>query len=128
MNYRDMLHLPRPPSAHPKMKRQDRAKIFAPFAALSGYDAAVHARDRVLVPRTILTDYALECLDRTMRQLRRGDRVTVTYFVPADPCQPDALGEYVTVTAPVVRLDVYDRTLHLDGHFIPFDDIFEIFI
>ena len=51
MNYRDMLHLPRPSSAHPKMKRQDRAKIFSPFAALAGYDEAVHARDRVLVPR-----------------------------------------------------------------------------
>lgn len=126
MNYRDMLHLNRPPSAHPKMKRQDRAKIFSPFAALTGYDAAVHARDRVLVPRTVLTDYGLECLEQTLRQFHRGDTASVTYFAPLDPAQPESLGEYVTVTDAMVRLDLCGRMLHLTGHTIPLDDILDL--
>ncbi len=74
--YDDMIHLSRPISCHPKMPRQDRAKLFAPFAALSGHGAAIHAQDRVLVPQIMMTDYAQECLDRKLRMLRKGDVVT----------------------------------------------------
>lgn len=44
--YDDIIHLSRPESAHPKMRRQDRAKLFAPFAALSGHEEAVRAREQ----------------------------------------------------------------------------------
>ena len=44
----DIIHQPRPESSHPRMRREDRAKLFAPFAALSGHDQAVHDREKVL--------------------------------------------------------------------------------
>ena len=44
----DIIHQPRPESSHPRMRREDQAKLFAPFAALSGHDQAVHDREKVL--------------------------------------------------------------------------------
>lgn len=40
-NYEDLIYQKRPASSHPRMDRKDRAKIFAPFAALRGYGAAI---------------------------------------------------------------------------------------
>lgn len=31
--YADIIHQPRPESSHPRMRREERAKLFAPFAA-----------------------------------------------------------------------------------------------
>ena len=40
--YESIIDLPHPTSRkHPRMKNSDRAAQFAPFAALTGYDAAV---------------------------------------------------------------------------------------
>lgn len=102
--YDDMIHLSRPESSHPKMPRQDRAKLFAPFAALSGHDAAVHARDRVLVPQITLTDYTQECLDQTLRMLQKGDIVTITFFLPVQRNLDETLGEYRTVADSAMSL------------------------
>ena len=37
-DYSDIIHLPRPASKHPKMPLAQRAKQFAPFAALGSLD------------------------------------------------------------------------------------------
>lgn len=44
--YEDIIHLEYPLATsdrvkHPRMSLQDRAKIFAPFAALRGYEQAI---------------------------------------------------------------------------------------
>jgi len=42
MNYEDIIHLPHHVSKrHPQMSMQNRAAQFAPFAALTGYEAAI---------------------------------------------------------------------------------------
>ena len=41
-NYDDIINLPHPVSKkHPQMSMMQRAAQFAPFAALTGYDAAI---------------------------------------------------------------------------------------
>ena len=46
--YEDILHLPHPVSkTHPQMPLMNRAAQFAPFAALTGYDAAVEETARL---------------------------------------------------------------------------------
>ena len=41
-NYDDIINLPHyEPKHHPRMSMWNRAAQFAPFAALSGYDAAI---------------------------------------------------------------------------------------
>lgn len=47
--YEDIIGLPYPPkdrdmAKHPPMSAADRAKIFAPFAALKGYEEAIAAK------------------------------------------------------------------------------------
>ena len=125
-NYEDIRHFSRPKSNHPPMNRQDRAKIFAPFAALSGYGEAVHARDKVLVPPVVQTEHTQEQIDRVLQMLRKGERVTVIYFVPWKQTPEETLGEYVTVTDTVETLDVYNCTLRLKEISIPFENIVEI--
>lgn len=124
--YDDIIHLSRPDSSHPKMRREDRAKIFAPFAALSGHSEAVHAREAVLVPQVAMTEHTRDILDRKLRQIHKGDMITVVYFVPQKRQFDELYGEYLTVTATVVRVDPIERVLHLQGREVLFDDLLDI--
>ena len=46
--YEDLIHLPHHVSAtRPQMPMSDRAAQFSPFAALSGYDAAIREAGRL---------------------------------------------------------------------------------
>ncbi|MDD3403777.1 MAG: hypothetical protein PHQ72_10540 [Hespellia sp.] len=50
--YSDIIHMKYPLSSadrikHPRMSNSDRAKIFAPFAALKGYEEAIEAKQKL---------------------------------------------------------------------------------
>ena len=124
--YADIIHQPRPESSHPRMRREERAKLFAPFAALSGHDQAVHDREKVLVLRVLMTDYALEELDRKLQALQKGDAVTVTWFLPLQRAENEVLGQYFTAADTFERLDPYERLLYLKGQVIPMDDLADL--
>ena len=50
--YADIISLPRhepDPVKHPRMRRQDRAAQFSPFAALSGFDEVISDRNEQLL-------------------------------------------------------------------------------
>ncbi len=50
--YDEIMKLPHHVSkTRPQMSMKDRAAQFAPFAALTGYDAAIRETDRVLAER-----------------------------------------------------------------------------
>lgn len=97
---------------HPKMDVGRRAKLFAPFAALRGFDGELEAAQTVFVPRRALSAEESAVLDARLRQLHaatqnsrmvRDAPVTVraVYFVPcADPRRAacGTPGQYVTVT------------------------------
>ena len=59
--YRDMIHLSRPISKHPKMAIANRAKLFTPFSALRGFDIEILTteQDRLLVPQVSLSERRL---------------------------------------------------------------------
>ena len=126
INYADIIHLDRPASSHPKMRREDRAKLFAPFAALNGHMDAVHARERILVPKMVLTSYFQEELDSKLNALKKGDAITVTWFIPLQRTAEEALGEYITVSDSFERLDPYERLLYLKSQVIPIDDLADL--
>ena len=121
--YMDIIYETRPESSHPRMRREERAKLFAPFAALSGHAQAVHDREKVLVPRVLMTDYALEELDQRLQKLKTGDRVTVTWFVPLQRTETEVLGQYFTDADTFEKLDSYERLLYLKNQVIPIDDL-----
>ncbi len=115
-NYDDILHLPRPVSAaHPPMPQQDRAAQFAPFAALTGYDAAVqkaaHRNEQAAEAHSIPLEESLRALDK---QLRTGQRPTAV--IDCLCTDSDTGGTWLRITAVVEKLDTDARILVLtDG-------------
>lgn len=123
--YRDMIHLSRPISKHPKMAIANRAKLFTPFSALRGFDIEILTteQDRLLVPQVSLSVDQQEAIYRTLNDLRKGDWVTVTYFVPVKHIAGQLLGEYTVVSDTVKKVDDVEQLLVLDGCPIPFSTI-----
>lgn len=95
----------------------DRAKQFMPFAALKGLPEALAAREKVLVPRIMLSPEMAEELDRKMHLLSKGSMVSVVYFQQ---------GEYIRLTGLVARIDPTCRILQIVNTKISFDDILDI--
>ena len=127
--YDDIIHLPHHVSQnHPHMPMLDRAAQFAPFAALTGYEAAVGETARLTAERRELDAQEAEELNRRLSTLISllPDRpeATIEYFVPDDR---KAGGAYVTVTGRVRHISVPEKTLVLeDGTVIPIEDVVSV--
>ena len=124
--YDDIIDLPHHASAtRPRMSMIDRAAQFSPFAALTGYDAAIKETGRLTDERIELSEESRAVLDRKQQLLldNLADRpeVSVTYFVPDER---KTGGAYVTVTGRVKKVDEFERLLILtDSTKIPLDEI-----
>ena len=120
--YDDMLDLPRPamPRAKP-LTGLERAAQFSPFAALSGYEAAIREAARLTEPAVELAEDAAAALDKKLRLLARQlpcrPQVTVTWF------EPDARKEGGALRVFTGRLRRVDETAGLlifeDGQRLP---------
>lgn len=126
--YGDMIHLSRPISRHPKMSVENRAKLFAPFSALRGFDIEILTKeqDRMLVSRVTLGTDQQELIRHRLNDLRSGQRVTVTHFALARELESIPLGEYVTQTGQVRCVDDFYQVLVLDNGVVAFEDIREL--
>ena len=126
--YRDMIHLSRPISRHPKMSVENRAKLFNPFSALRGFDIEILTKeqDRLLVSRVTLGTDQQELIRRRLNDLRPGQRVTVTCFRLVKELEGISLGEYVTQTGKVRRVDAFYQVLVMDSSVVAFEDIREL--
>jgi hypothetical protein len=127
--YDDILHLPHHVSEkHPPMSRLDRAAQFSPFAALTGYEAAVEETARLTDRRIELDEGEKEAIDQRLtlvqERLPVPTEVTIIYFIPD---KKKAGGAYVSVSGTVKKIDDYVRAVVLsDGTNIPIDDILHI--
>ena len=127
--YDDIIDLPHHISAtRPRMAMIDRAAQFSPFAALTGYDAAIKETGRLTDERIELSEESRAALDRKqqflMEHISDHPEISVTYFVHDER---KSGGAYVTVTGQVKRVDEYERQLILvDGTRIPLDEILEL--
>ena len=128
-NYDDIIHLSRPDShRRAKMSNYDRAAQFSPFAALTGFDAAIAETGRLTEDRTELDEGGKQLLDEQMRAvldlLSEKPKVTVVWF-----CYDErkAGGTYVSTTGNVKKVDTYTGKLLLtSGQAIPLGEIFQI--
>lgn len=124
--YDDIINLPHHVSTtRPRMSMTDRAAQFSPFAALTGYDAAIKETGRLTDRRIELSEDSRSALDRKQQilldNLPDHPEVSVTYFVPDER---KSGGAYVTVTGKVKKIDNYQRLLILsNGTAIPLDEI-----
>ena len=124
--YDSIMNLPHHVSkTRPQMPMSDRAAQFAPFAALTGYDAAIKETGRLTDERIELDEEALTALDMKyqllMDALDDALEVTITYFQPDE--RKDG-GKYVSATGAVKKVDDFERRITMwDGTRIPTDDV-----
>lgn len=126
--YDDIIDLPHHTSkTHPQMTLYDRAAQFSPFAALSGYEAAVDETARRTELWIPLEEDKKEELNNRLQEIMQDPKkesVTITFFRPDEKKEG---GSYVTVRGTVKKIDLYARTLCLmDGTQIDLDRIVEI--
>jgi hypothetical protein len=125
-DYEDIINLPHHVSAkRPHMAAIDRAAQFSPFAALTGYDAAIKETARTTDKRIELDETSKDALRGRLQLIseRIKDRpeIAFTYF------QPDIKktgGAYITAVGCVKKIDEVERLVLLaDGRVIPIDEI-----
>lgn len=98
-------------------QKADRAKLFLPFDALKGFREALAEKERIVVPKTELSEDRKEELDRLLHQMKPGDIITVVYFHNE---------EYVQLTGMLSRISLSGRTLSIVQTRISFADIYSI--
>ena len=111
--YEDIMHLSRPVSTrHLPMSMHDRAAQFSPFAALTGYDAAIEETARLTDHQAELAESGKEALDQKIRAIQEEiatlPEVTVTFF---EPDLRKSGGAYRTITGQVKKIDEYNKAL-----------------
>lgn len=127
--YDDMFCLPHHVSAtHPRMSMLDRAAQFSPFAALTGYEAAIRETARLTDRRIELDESAKAEIDLKLRLLSEllseQPEVSITYF---EPDERKAGGAYLTITGTVKKIDDVQCVVVMeDGSKLPIDSILEI--
>ncbi len=126
--YDDIINLPHHVSErHPPMSMSDRAAQFSPFAALSGYEAAVRETARVTDSKIELTEEEQATLNDQLQLLSELDSGAEALFTYFQPDQKKAGGAYITVSGSIKRLDDFERTVILtDGTKISVEDILSI--
>lgn len=126
--YNDIIDLPHHRSkTHEPMPLINRAAQFAPFAALTGHDAAIRETSRTTETQADLSAEKLNELSAKLTYaLSFADRppITITYFKP-DPRKDG--GFYHTVTKAVKKVDeIFNQLILTDDTAIPLDKISDI--
>lgn len=112
-NYNDIINNPHHTSkTRKRMSQSNRAAQFAPFAALTGYDAAIGEAARLTETKIELDDKTKENLNMKLNLLKNHikDRpyVTITYFLPDH--KKDG-GAYVDYSGNIRVIDEIEQTL-----------------
>ena len=97
--------------------KEERARQFLPFNALTGYYQMILERQRVPEPKKELSEDETEALSEKLKNLQRHDLVSVTYY------DKDA---YITKTGLITDIDLTFQTLTVVKTKIAFQDIFDV--
>ncbi len=120
-SYDDIIDLPHHVSpSRKRMSVEDRAAQFAPFAALTGYEAAVRETARLTEEKTELTEDEKAHINEKLRMLAAHEgeapTVSVTYFEEDEKKEG---GSYVCVTRQASRIDLNEKVIYFtDGTFV----------
>ena len=105
----------------------ERAAQFAPFAALTGHDAAVAEAGRQTEKRIELAQDSRDAINRMLQQLKEmptQPQITLTYFRPDERKEG---GAYLTVRTRLRQMDPVQHILTLDtGEEIPMENLVDL--
>lgn len=127
--YDDIINLPHHVSSRrAPMTMIDRAAQFSPFAALTGYDAAIQETARLTEGFITLDESSKEFLNERLQLIQESldehPEITVTYFKPDER---KSGGAYVSITGVVKKIDEYNQGIIMaDGTGICFEYIYSI--
>ena len=99
------------------MRSIDRAKQFAPFAALKGHEKELAKKRERRDERILLAEDEVEYLNEIIVNLEIGDFVEIVYYKN---------GIYNTVSGDVEKLSAYEKALQVNGQKIKFINIYRI--
>lgn len=102
-----------------KMPVSQRAKQFAPFAALKGFDEAIMDKEKIILPVPELAEDMTEYLNLTVSQLESGKKIAVTFY---------SNGGYNNFIGSVSKIDFVNRLLFIENELIFLDDIIDIIL
>lgn len=95
----------------------NRASQFMPFDALSGLKDALREVEKICEDKIELSEDIFAVLNRTIKDLKKGDRVKIKYYYNI---------EYVSIISNVLKVDIDKRYIYLTSVKISFDDIISI--
>lgn len=126
-SYEDILELPHPePQGRPRMKPEERAAQFSPFAALTGFEDVLSETRRVTDEERPLSEDEFAALDETFAELaarlqKGAVSCRITMFLPDER---KAGGRFERRTGILRRINETERLLHFrDGTAIPMDAV-----
>ena len=121
--YAKLIYMPRPVSNRRKMDVGHRAKQFAPFAALRGFEESVRKKEILYEPRKELSEEKKQELGRKLQYLSTGMWIQATYFV--ESMEFPGKGKHCTIEGTV---EFFDLQIHLriGDTEIPISDITDL--
>ena len=136
----DIVRKGRPCSLRVHMPNSRRAKIFAPFDALAGFDDAVASKEVLYEEKRRMSSQDLEAFNQTLARLKaltingrvaRENKVLVEaeYYVPCDDENSFSYriqGQYKKITGICWKVDDVFGTIKVDDKIINLDDVYKL--
>lgn len=125
--YDDIIDLPHYEPHHKRMTMEARAAQFAPFAALTGHDAAIVETARTTTSQINLSADELQSLSQKIAyalSFANRPELDITYFKPDTRKKG---GAYCTIHGTIKKIEeCYNLLTLTDGTEIPLDTISDI--
>ena len=106
--YQRILYLQRPVSNRHPMAVERRAKQFAPFAALKGFEETIREKEYIYEKKRVLPEEKNNELDMKLKILKPVMEIQAEYFEENE--KRPGYGQYHTVRG---RVDFYDPAVYL---------------
>ncbi|MGI6019906.1 MAG: hypothetical protein ACOX71_00260 [Lachnospiraceae bacterium] len=122
ISYENLIYLQRPESRRRKMDTLQRAKQFAPFSALRGFESAVRRKELIFEEKKELSEEKKQELDKKFMLLSPGMFITAEFF--SESINTPGKGRYLSVSGIVNHIGT--DFIRIDETIIPVIDIFEL--
>ncbi len=114
--YEDMINMPHHQSSRrPHMPLRERAAQFSPFAALTGYEAAITEAGRLTESFRELDENEKAALDEMLQYLQKNKEahpeIVISHFIPDEVKEG---GAYVETAGRFLKLQVTGREIVLE--------------
>jgi len=97
----------------------DRAKLFIPFDALTGFDEALRKKEKCVKKRLVLSEDQIEYINEILSQLEAGDMAELKYY-------KDCESGYTAISGMISDINTERNCVFVDGKKIRFKDIYDI--